>query len=184
VSERCPLYPQQRTFVPSSLAERSVELLVQPDAHDVVGLLAQRAPKRKNEASLPRTEDEADANADDVHIGTGIFHERRGRRRDSDSLAVVAESIVLAKLGGAGIRAHTKKERPLKTGGSCAPGSYLRTSSAVARNVCGIVRPSAAAVLTLMASSNLVGCSTGMSPGFVPRRILSTISAAFRNRSG
>src|SRR5690348_5119876 len=62
--------------------------------------------------------------------------------------------------------------------------SHLRTSSAVARNVGGIVTPIAAAVLALIESSNLVGCSTGISPGFVPRRILSTISAAFRNRSG
>jgi hypothetical protein len=67
---------------------------------------------------------------------------------------------------------------------SRTPWSHLRTSSTVARNVCGIVRPRAAAVLALMANSNLVGCSTGISPGFVPRRILSTMSAAFRNRSG
>jgi hypothetical protein len=33
-----------------------------------------------------------------------------------------------------------------------------------------------------MTKSNLVGCSTGMSPGFVPRRILSTNSAVRRNR--
>jgi hypothetical protein len=65
-----------------------------------------------------------------------------------------------------------------------APLSHLRISSTVARNVCGIVRPRAAAVLALMANSNFVGCSTGISPGFVPRRILSTISAALRNRSG
>jgi hypothetical protein len=30
------------------------------------------------------------------------------------------------------------------------------------------------AVVRLMMRSNLVGCSTGMSPGFAPRRILST----------
>src|SRR5262249_41851940 len=38
----------------------------------------------------------------------------------------------------------------------------------------GIVRSSALAVVRLMTRSNLVGCSTGISPGFVPRRILST----------
>src|SRR5262249_5368430 len=48
------------------------------------------------------------------------------------------------------------------------------TSSARSRNDSGIVIPSALAVLRLMTSSNLVGCSTGMSPGFVPRKILST----------
>jgi hypothetical protein len=78
-------------------------------------------------------------------------------------------------------RCQTKPSRA----GSRAPWPHLLwNSSTLARNVCGIVRPRAAAVLTLMASSNLVGCSTGISLGFVPRRILSTISAAFRNRSG
>src|SRR6516162_4050950 len=48
------------------------------------------------------------------------------------------------------------------------------TSSARARNDSGMVSPSALAVVRLTTSSNLVGCSTGMSPGFAPRRILST----------
>ena len=43
-----------------------------------------------------------------------------------------------------------------------------------ARNDCGIVRPSALAVLILMTSSNLVGCWTGRSAGLAPFRILST----------
>src|SRR5262249_14368220 len=69
------------------------------------------------------------------------------------------------------------------------PRDYLATvhsitSSAVARSVSGMVRPSAFAVFRLMTRSNLVGCSTGISAGFVPRRILSTISAARRNRAG
>jgi hypothetical protein len=38
----------------------------------------------------------------------------------------------------------------------------------------GIVRPRALAVLRLMTSSNLVGCSTGKVAGFAPLRILST----------
>src|SRR5258705_11453262 len=38
----------------------------------------------------------------------------------------------------------------------------------------GTVRPRALAVLRLITSSNLVGCSTGRSDGFAPRRILST----------
>src|SRR5215831_8397366 len=48
------------------------------------------------------------------------------------------------------------------------------TSSARSRNDSGIVRPSALAVVRLITRLNLVGCSTGISPGFVPRRILST----------
>src|SRR5215472_386248 len=55
--------------------------------------------------------------------------------------------------------------------------SHSITSSARAISVDGIVRPRTLAVVRLRTRSNLVGCSTGMSPGFAPRRILSTISA-------
>src|SRR6266487_2976100 len=48
------------------------------------------------------------------------------------------------------------------------------TLSARASSDGGTVRPSTLAVVKLMTRSNLVGCSTGMSPGFAPRRILST----------
>jgi hypothetical protein len=51
---------------------------------------------------------------------------------------------------------------------------YSITSSARASNVGEISRPSPLAVLRLMTRSNLVGCSTGSSAGFAPRRILST----------
>ena len=44
-------------------------------------------------------------------------------------------------------------------------------------------RPSALAVVKLTTRLNLVGCSTGMSAGFAPCRILSTISAARRSKS-
>src|SRR5262249_10543636 len=47
------------------------------------------------------------------------------------------------------------------------------TWSARARSDGGIVRPSALAVLRLMTSSNLVGCSMGKSPGLALLRILS-----------
>src|SRR5262252_2065716 len=52
------------------------------------------------------------------------------------------------------------------------------TSSARSRNDSGTVRPSALAVVRLITRSNLVGCSTGSSPGFAPCKILSTISGA------
>jgi hypothetical protein len=57
---------------------------------------------------------------------------------------------------------------------------YSITSSASERNDL-VSSPSALAVVRLMTSSNFVGCSTGRSPGFVPRSILSTYSAARRN---
>ena len=51
---------------------------------------------------------------------------------------------------------------------------YSITSSARASSVGGTVRPSTLAVIRLTTRSNLVGCSTGRSAGFAPRRILST----------
>jgi len=51
---------------------------------------------------------------------------------------------------------------------------YSITPSARNRNDSGIVSLSALAVVKLITRSNFLGCSTGMSPGFAPRRILST----------
>src|SRR5262249_29513781 len=48
------------------------------------------------------------------------------------------------------------------------------TSSASASTVGGTSMPSVLTVLRLTTKSNLVGCSTGMSAGFAPRKILST----------
>src|SRR5262249_56023025 len=48
------------------------------------------------------------------------------------------------------------------------------TSSARASSIGGASRPSAFAVLTLRASSNFVGCSTGRSAGFSPLRMRPT----------
>jgi hypothetical protein len=47
---------------------------------------------------------------------------------------------------------------------------YSITSSARASTVAGTSRPSALAVLRLIASSNLVGCCTGKSAGLAPFR--------------
>jgi transposase len=52
-----------------------------------------------------------------------------------------------------------------------AKDHYSITSSAVASTDGGIVRPSAVAVLRLSTNSNLVGCTTGRSIGFLPFRI-------------
>ena len=48
---------------------------------------------------------------------------------------------------------------------------YSITSSAVASNVDGTVKPSALAVLRLIAKSNLVGCGIGKSAGLAPLRM-------------
>ena len=58
--------------------------------------------------------------------------------------------------------------------------SHSITSSAVASNDGGTVRPRAFAVLTLNTNSYLVGCWTGRSAGFSPLRIRSTYPAARR----
>src|ERR1051326_2810247 len=50
---------------------------------------------------------------------------------------------------------------------------YSTTSSARARSVGGMSRPSALAVLRLMTSSKVVGSWTGRSPGFSPLRMRS-----------
>ena len=52
--------------------------------------------------------------------------------------------------------------------------THSMTSSARRRTDCGIVRPSALAVLRLITSSNFVGCSTGISAGLAPCKILTT----------
>src|SRR6266571_7791545 len=57
------------------------------------------------------------------------------------------------------------------------------TSSARASSEGGTSIPSALAVLRLMRNSNLVGCSTGRSPGLAPFSILSTKVAARRKRT-
>jgi hypothetical protein len=61
---------------------------------------------------------------------------------------------------------------------------YSITWLARTRKAGGKVNPIAFAVFRLTTSSNVVGCSTGMSAGFVPFKILSTISAARRYLSG
>src|SRR5262249_19159786 len=72
---------------------------------------------------------------------------------------------------------RARRERPRGRGTEerdelAAPHSI--NSSARSRTASGILSPSALAVVRLMTKSNLVGCSTGMSAGFAPRRILST----------
>src|SRR5262245_23918306 len=57
------------------------------------------------------------------------------------------------------------------------------TSSARASRIGGISRAIAFAVLRLNASLNLVGCCTGRSLGFSPRRMRSTYSAVLRKLS-
>ena len=67
-------------------------------------------------------------------------------------------------------RIYCRRRRPLKL--------LLKNHSIISvtrtKNDSGMVKPSAFAVVLLKTRSNLSGCSTGMSAGFEPRRILST----------
>jgi hypothetical protein len=61
---------------------------------------------------------------------------------------------------------------------------YRNTLSALAKTFGGIVTPICFAVFRLITNSNLIGCSTGMSAGFVPFKTLSIRAAARRCASG
>ena len=84
------------------------------------------------------------------------------------------------RLPFAGLPAHpsTASEAGSCTATNRTPHSI--TSSARVKNDSGIVKLSIFAVFRLNTSSNFVGCSTGISPGAIPRKILSTSSAARR----
>src|SRR5439155_27051108 len=62
--------------------------------------------------------------------------------------------------------------------------AYSSTASARCKNALGIVRPMAFAVLRLMASSNFVGCSMGISFGSLPCKIFCTNLAPCRTEVG
>ena len=56
----------------------------------------------------------------------------------------------------------------------CPLDSHWMISSARSSMICGMVRPSAVAILRLIKNSSFVGCSTGKLPGLAPFSILST----------
>ena len=82
-----------------------------------------------------------------------------------------AESVERATARGH--RAPGEPERRNEESAALVKHGYSITWSARSSTDCGIVSPSALAVLRLMTSSNFVGCSTGRSPGLAPLRILS-----------
>jgi len=71
-------------------------------------------------------------------------------------------------------RCDRPRSRAAEQRDEIATPDHSITSSARRRKDSGIFSPIAPAVVLLMTRSNLVGLSTGMSPGFVPRKILST----------
>ena len=103
---------------------------------------------------------------------SALGHERRFRYLRGTS-AYPPRLAVKADIPDRQVRANTGREQ-MRQICRARRESYSITSSARTSSVGGISRPSAFAVIRLTASSNLVGCSTGRSAGFAPRRSLST----------
>src|SRR5262249_29906980 len=84
------------------------------------------------------------------------------------------------------LRARRERPRRRRAAEQCDERASFHSISASARtkNVSGIVRPMALAVLRLTANSNFVGCSMGKSFGCQPCNILCTNFALWRNKAG
>src|SRR5262245_4388867 len=72
-----------------------------------------------------------------------------------------------------GCHVGARRERPSRRAEQRdeLPACHSITSSASESRLSEILTPSAFAVLTLITSSNFVGCNTGMSAGFSPFKI-------------
>src|SRR4029078_10063489 len=101
-----------------------------------------------------------------------------------DSLCRLVETVAHTsrQLHRGNCHAISRRLWPIRSDHGSAPfdPTYSMISSALASNVCGILRPSAFAVLRLMTSSYLFGACTGRSAGFSPLRIRWTYSPARR----
>src|SRR5439155_16054090 len=98
------------------------------------------------------------------------------RRREGRQVADPRHLPRRLRLGREGRGQHRKREPAEEP----SPVHHSMIWSARINTDGGIVRPRAFAVLRLITSSNLVGCSIGRSAGFAPLRILSTYTAARR----
>src|SRR6516164_7488954 len=103
---------------------------------------------------------------------TSVGHVRFGSKADIGERPVnvrfTPNSGHSLSLLGCPLCAKTRQDAPQQM------GPYSITSSARASSAGGRGSPSAFAVLRLIASSYLVGNSTGRSPGFSPLRIRAT----------
>src|SRR5262245_54956842 len=133
-------------------------------------------------------------NPDITAVDPSQFFERLAEGRVASArLRNVGEVVRLIDEPGQAARLlRMRRERPRRRSAAeqrdelppLQPRDHSITSSARASNVAGTSRRRALAVIRLMTRSNLVGCSTGISAAFVPRKILSTKSAARRCKSG
>jgi hypothetical protein len=121
------------------------------------------------------THDSADGRCGSyASIGSGQAPTKVFRRYPQSAVCSPLE-VRSASISGIHLRTRALPGRAISRHMQCSKKHPYSTSSlARSRNLSGIARPSALAVVRLIMRSNLVGCSTGMLPGFVPRRILST----------
>ena len=106
----------------------------------------------------------------------GILSATQRKRRSAGEIFTRAGSRLRRPQSRAPRRARLERRRWSSTG-------YSMTWSARSRTDCGIVRPSALAVLRLTTNLNFVGCSMGISEGLAPLKILSAMTAARRFES-
>src|SRR5262245_60323430 len=100
-------------------------------------------------------------------------------RRTIGKSAVQNDNVALIRR----VQGKRPRDRAAQQRDELATADHSITSSASARSLSGIWRPSVLAVLRLMTSSNLVGTCTGRSAGFSPLRTRSIYPAARRNCS-
>jgi hypothetical protein len=121
--------------------------------------LPQRSPAERAKAFIARRSEPIAGDPSKVKLKLTLFL-RRTAAEQLAARAIEQDRNLVREIFGAG-------RRRVVSGHSITRSA--RTSSDG-----GMVRPSALAVLRLMTSSNLVGCSTGRSAGLAPFRILST----------
>jgi hypothetical protein len=92
-------------------------------------------------------------------------------RDDPFSISSFANASAIASVVTISSSSDTDTGLPLSSS-AIAWVSYLITLSALANRNGVMVTPICFAVLRLMINSNFVGCSTGMSAGFAPFKIL------------
>jgi hypothetical protein len=79
-----------------------------------------------------------------------------------------ANAVDLCRLLRPGGQRRSEGAPTHKRADESSPVHHRMISSARTSRDCGMVRPRALAVFRLMISENLLGCSTGSSPGFAP----------------
>src|SRR5262249_46984074 len=109
--------------------------------------------------------------------GISKLREASPERTDVGGFGRLAGGIQHADAPDLAGRLRARRQRPRRRAAEqreeLAAGHSI-TSSARGSSDGGTVRAGALGGGRLMTRSNLIGCSTGMSPGLAPRRILST----------